>query len=247
MHDAHDAMICIADGAYVDQQEPRRRLTPEHCLQGRRTRWRRSSPTCPRRWRTRSRSPGAAPSARGSASRSCRNSPRTRSRSCAPQARAGLEARLAVIPHAAPVEDYAARLEFELGVIEGMGFPGYFLIVADFIKWAKERGIPVGPGRGSGAGQPRRLRADHHRPRPAALRPALRAVPEPRAHLDAGLRHRLLHGPPRGGDRLRRRAATAATGWRRSSPSARCSPRRRCATSAGCCRCPTARSTGWRS
>jgi DNA polymerase-3 subunit alpha len=48
--------------------------------------------------------------------------------------------------------DYFARLEFECDVIIRMGFPGYFLIVADFIKWAKEQGIPVGPGRGSGAG-----------------------------------------------------------------------------------------------
>jgi DNA polymerase-3 subunit alpha len=48
--------------------------------------------------------------------------------------------------------EYRARLEFELDVIITMGFPGYFLIVADFIKWAKENGIPVGPGRGSGAG-----------------------------------------------------------------------------------------------
>src|SRR5687768_15873967 len=48
--------------------------------------------------------------------------------------------------------NYFERLEFELDVIVGMGFPGYFLIVADFIKWAKEQGIPVGPGRGSGAG-----------------------------------------------------------------------------------------------
>jgi len=47
---------------------------------------------------------------------------------------------------------YKRRLEFEIDVITGMGFPGYFLIVADFIKWAKEQGIPVGPGRGSGAG-----------------------------------------------------------------------------------------------
>jgi DNA polymerase-3 subunit alpha len=47
---------------------------------------------------------------------------------------------------------YVDRLEFELDVIAGMGFPGYFLIVADFIKWAKEQNIPVGPGRGSGAG-----------------------------------------------------------------------------------------------
>jgi DNA polymerase-3 subunit alpha len=44
-----------------------------------------------------------------------------------------------VIPHAAPLEEYEKRLEFELGIIEGMGFPGYFLIVADFIKWAKDR------------------------------------------------------------------------------------------------------------
>ncbi|MEM7744188.1 MAG: DNA polymerase III subunit alpha [Pseudomonadota bacterium] len=68
------------------------------------------------------------------------------------QAREGLAERLAVIPHAAPVDVYEKRLEFELGIIEGMGFPGYFLIVADFIKWAKEHDIPVGPGRGSGAG-----------------------------------------------------------------------------------------------
>ena len=48
--------------------------------------------------------------------------------------------------------DYAKRLDFETKIIIGMGFPGYFLIVADFIKWAKDNGIPVGPGRGSGAG-----------------------------------------------------------------------------------------------
>ena len=47
---------------------------------------------------------------------------------------------------------YRERLDFELGVIGGMGFSGYFLIVADFIKWAKANDIPVGPGRGSGAG-----------------------------------------------------------------------------------------------
>ena len=47
---------------------------------------------------------------------------------------------------------YRERLDFELNVINGMGFPGYFLIVQDFINWAKDQGIPVGPGRGSGAG-----------------------------------------------------------------------------------------------
>jgi DNA polymerase III subunit alpha len=50
------------------------------------------------------------------------------------------------------VEDYEKRLDFELSVIERMQYPGYFLIVADFIQWAKAHGIPVGPGRGSGAG-----------------------------------------------------------------------------------------------
>ena len=74
-------------------------------------------------------------------------------------ASAGLERRLERIEAlgAAPAdpdwkEVYRKRLEFELDIIIQMGFPGYFLIVADFIKWAKERDIPVGPGRGSGAG-----------------------------------------------------------------------------------------------
>ncbi len=49
-------------------------------------------------------------------------------------------------------EAYRERLAFELGVIERMRYPGYFLIVADFIKYAKSIGVPVGPGRGSGAG-----------------------------------------------------------------------------------------------
>ena len=66
-------------------------------------------------------------------------------------ARAGLEKRLELIPDA-DRDAYFARLDFELNVIIQMGFPGYFLIVADFIKWAKDQGIAVGPGRGSGAG-----------------------------------------------------------------------------------------------
>ena len=73
-------------------------------------------------------------------------------------ARAGLEARLDRIAalHGEGADSwrdaYRARLEFEVDVIAQMGFPGYFLIVADFIKWAKDHDIPVGPGRGSGAG-----------------------------------------------------------------------------------------------
>jgi DNA polymerase-3 subunit alpha len=52
----------------------------------------------------------------------------------------------------ARIDDYRHRLDRELGVISKMGFAGYFLIVADFIRWARENGVPVGPGRGSGAG-----------------------------------------------------------------------------------------------
>ncbi|MEO7066708.1 MAG: DNA polymerase III subunit alpha [Rhodanobacter sp.] len=68
-------------------------------------------------------------------------------------ARDGLVERLAHAPLAAghSRDDYDARLERELGVIIKMGFPGYFLIVADFINWGKQNDIPVGPGRGSGA------------------------------------------------------------------------------------------------
>ena len=72
----------------------------------------------------------------------------------AQQAREGLDTRLEKHPLAPGKtrEDYDARLETELDVIIKMGFPGYFLIVADFINWAKDHDIPVGPGRGSGAG-----------------------------------------------------------------------------------------------
>ena len=73
------------------------------------------------------------------------------------QARAGLDARLeALYPDSASREAqrrrYVERLDFEIRTIVQMGFPGYFLIVADFINWAKNNGVPVGPGRGSGAG-----------------------------------------------------------------------------------------------
>jgi len=73
------------------------------------------------------------------------------------QSRSGLETRLeSLYPDPAKREEvartYRERLEFEAKTIIQMGFPGYFLIVADFINWAKTHGVPVGPGRGSGAG-----------------------------------------------------------------------------------------------
>ena len=70
------------------------------------------------------------------------------------RAEEGLERRLetAGVSLGHTVDEYRERLDFELGVIAGMKYPGYFLIVSDFIQWAKKQGIPVGPGRGSGAG-----------------------------------------------------------------------------------------------
>lgn len=76
----------------------------------------------------------------------------------AQQAREGLEERLVFLFGEEKSKDpeirkeYIDRLEYEIGVINQMGFPGYFLIVADFIQWAKNNNVPVGPGRGSGAG-----------------------------------------------------------------------------------------------
>ncbi|MBS9715774.1 DNA polymerase III subunit alpha [Pseudohalocynthiibacter aestuariivivens] len=151
MYEAHDALICIADGAYVDQQEPRRRLTPQHYFKS------------PQEMATLFADlPEALENtveiAKRCAFQAYRRDPilpkfaDDEVEELRRQANAGLKERLAVIPHAASVEEYQARLDFELDIIVGMGFPGYFLIVADFIHWAKDHGIPVGPGRGSGAG-----------------------------------------------------------------------------------------------
>ncbi|HEU0220613.1 MAG TPA: DNA polymerase III subunit alpha [Paracoccaceae bacterium] len=151
MYEAHDALLCIADGVFLDQAVPRRRLTPAHGFRSQAEMAAlfadlpealENSVEIARRCAFR------VPVHRPILPRFAEDEVEELRR----QARQGLEARLDVIEPAAPVEEYRRRLEFELGIIEGMGFPGYFLIVADFIKWAKARGIPVGPGRGSGAG-----------------------------------------------------------------------------------------------
>ena len=151
MFEAHDALICIKEGAYVDQQEPRRRLSDQHYFKS------------PREMAALFADLPEAIENTVEIARRCAFAAERRKpilprfaedevQELRRQAREGLKARLAVVPHAAAVEEYEKRLEFELGIIEQMGFPGYFLIVADFIKWAKAQGIPVGPGRGSGAG-----------------------------------------------------------------------------------------------
>jgi len=70
------------------------------------------------------------------------------------RAEAGLQRRIKLhgVAPGRTLDEYRERLDYELGVIERMKYPGYFLIVSDFIQWAKQEGIPVGPGRGSGAG-----------------------------------------------------------------------------------------------
>jgi len=151
MYEAHDALLCIADGAYVDQQEPRRRLTPQHYFKSQQEMVTLFADL-----------PEAVANtveiAKRCAFATYRRDPilpkfaDDEVQELRRQAEAGLKDRLAVIPHSAEVKDYEARLDFELGIIEGMGFPGYFLIVADFIKFAIDENIPVGPGRGSGAG-----------------------------------------------------------------------------------------------
>ncbi len=157
-YEAHDALICIAEGRLVAETD-RRQLTPSTAS--------RAAP----RWRALF---ADLPEALGSTveiAERCAFRPHTHqpilprfsvgdsevdeAAELRKRAEAGLERRLASARRsrpAAPIEEYRERLAFELGVIEGMKYPGYFLIVADFIQWAKAQGIPVGPGRGSGAG-----------------------------------------------------------------------------------------------
>ena len=97
------------------------------------------------------------------------------------------------------------RLRFELKTIKEMGFADYFLIVWDFVNFAKRNGDPGRPGPRLGRGLARRLLPRDHRRRPDPLRPALRALPQPGPQVAPGRRHRLLGGRPRARDQLRRR------------------------------------------
>ena len=151
-HAAHDTMLCIARSAYVDSDD-RVRSSPDG--------WIKPAETMADLFAdlpeaiantvvVAQRCAVAAPS-RKPILPSLAGDPAAEAELLRGDARAGLAARLAKLGVADPAP-YAERLEFELDVIVSMGFPGYFLIVADFIKWAKEQDIPVGPGRGSGAG-----------------------------------------------------------------------------------------------
>ncbi|UIJ47392.1 DNA polymerase III subunit alpha [Sphingomonas cannabina] len=154
-HEAHDAMLCIANSSYVTSED-RPKSSPDawmkpasemklmfadlpEALANTLVVAQRCAVAAPKRKPI---LPSLAGDREGEAAM-------LRERSLA-----GLEARLRQwsITDEETVKTYRDRLEFELDVIIQMGFAGYFLIVADFIQWAKSHDIPVGPGRGSGAG-----------------------------------------------------------------------------------------------
>ena len=156
-HKAHDALLCIAEGTYVTETN-RRKVSEEHYVK-----------TPAEMAEAFADLPEALENTLAVAERCAvgfiERAPvlppypdlpegKQEADELADQARAGLEERLAQIgaQDADSRQPYDQRLETELGIIERMGFPGYFLIVADFIGWAKNNGIAVGPGRGSGAG-----------------------------------------------------------------------------------------------
>ena len=160
--EAHDALICIAEGSYVAVDD-RRRLSPEHYFKAS-AQMRALFADLPealentveiaRRcaYRPLQRQPILPPFLTGGEASTALGE--TEAAELRRQSEAGLKERIAQYG-VAPGFDaaaYADRLAFELDVITGMNYQGYFLIVADFIKWAKAEGIPVGPGRGSGAG-----------------------------------------------------------------------------------------------
>ena len=150
-HEAHDVMLCIAEGAYLETAG-RRRSNPLHYLPEEAEMAGRFADL-----------PEALENTMLVAQRSAfalnKRDPvlpklvpdaEAEKATLREMAQAGLDRRLADL-HVDALP-YRERLDFELDVIGGMGFAGYFLIVADFIQWAKGEGIPVGPGRGSGAG-----------------------------------------------------------------------------------------------
>ncbi|UJW73338.1 DNA polymerase III subunit alpha [Rhizobium sp. SL42] len=161
-YDAHDALMAVAHNAIVSDDN-RFRLTPDHYLKSRAEMVelfsdlpealdntieiaRRCSFVLDTRKPILPRFTGGSDDPE--------EAEREESRELRRQAVEGLDMRLATLGMAKGYEEneYRERLDFELSVIERMKFPGYFLIVADFIKWAKQHDIPVGPGRGSGAG-----------------------------------------------------------------------------------------------
>ncbi len=162
-YDAHDTLICIAEGAQVAQGD-RRRLLTDHRFKSAaemEALFADLPEAVANTLVVARRCAFIAPARDPILPRFTTAQGRDEPEELRAQARAGLEMRLeryVLTPgmdealRQEKAKPYRERLEFELDVIVQMKFPGYFLIVADFIKWAKAKGIPVGPGRGSGAG-----------------------------------------------------------------------------------------------
>ena len=154
MHLAHDALLCIADGAFVGQDE-RRRVTAEHWFKSpadMRALFADLPEACDSTLDIARRCAFMVPKRDPILPRFPTEGGRSENDELAHQAREGLNARLSINAPSQPLQVYEERLEKEIGVITSMGFAGYFLIVSDFMKWAVAHGVPVGPGRGSGAG-----------------------------------------------------------------------------------------------
>ncbi|HWU54159.1 MAG TPA: DNA polymerase III subunit alpha, partial [Rhizomicrobium sp.] len=152
MYEAHDALLCIADGAFVSQDD-RRRLTREH-------RFKTASEMQAQFADLPEAIENTVEIARRCAFKPAKRKPilpvfvpesgKSAEEELKVQAEEGLSRRLANAPLAAERSVYDERLAYELSIINRMGFPGYFLIVSDFMKWTRAQGIPVGV-RGSGA------------------------------------------------------------------------------------------------
>ncbi len=163
-YEAHDALICIAEGRYV-VEEDRRRLTTQHYFKTAEE-MAEAFADLPEaldntieiakrcHYRPLGRKPILPRFVKSLDGKSEDQLLQEEAEELKRQAEEGLAWRLSTseLAQGFTKEDYAKRLAYEVDIITRMKFPGYFLIVADFIKWSKGKGIPVGPGRGSGAG-----------------------------------------------------------------------------------------------
>lgn len=154
-HSAHDAMLCIASSTHIDSAD-RPRSSAESWVKSDRMLAEifADLPEALANTLVVAQRCAFAPPRRKPILPSLAGDKEGEAQMLADDARRGLAARLEPYGDLSDEElkVYTDRLDFEVDVISRMGFPGYFLIVADFIKWAKAQGIPVGPGRGSGAG-----------------------------------------------------------------------------------------------
>jgi DNA polymerase-3 subunit alpha len=156
MYEAHDALLCIAEGRVLAEPD-RRRVTAEHWFKpaaAMRALFADLPEACDNTLAI-ARSCAVMAEARKPLLPNCPKvrEGATEAETIRVMAAEGLESRLDALGLSEDARpQYRDRLAFELNVIIQMGFPGYFLIVADFIQWAKDQKIPVGPGRGSGAG-----------------------------------------------------------------------------------------------